>query len=158
MFSVHMRSKSSYGEICNFSLNFDHFMNKNGRTEFQKMKMFIFYQRSKIVDRSEISAICDLVLTSFCVKESQKWLNFRVWVPYTPNMSAPATPLNSATLWGSCCLKTTLVVFVAKNCWFYQNLKTIGSTNEKWMFQGAGGRNFDRNFCQKAPHQYVANL
>ena len=25
-----------------------------------------------------------------------------------------ATPLNSATLWGSCCLKTTEVVFVAE--------------------------------------------
>ena len=30
--------------------------------------------------------------------------------------SAAATPLKSATIWGSCYLKTTLVVFVAKNC------------------------------------------
>ena len=28
----------------------------------------------------------------------------------------PATPLKSVTIWGSCCLKTTIVVFVAKNC------------------------------------------
>jgi hypothetical protein len=45
-------------------------------------------------------------------------------------MTSEATPLKSATLWGSCCLKTTLVVFVANNCWFYQNLKKIGTTNE----------------------------
>ncbi len=47
-----------------------------------------------------------------------------------PNMSAAETPLKSATLSDSCCLKTTLVVFVAKNCGFYQNLKKISTTNE----------------------------
>ena len=56
----------------------------------------------------------------FSTGELKKPVIFCVWVAYTPNMSAPATSLKSATLWGSCCLKTTLVVFVAKNCWFYQ--------------------------------------
>ena len=67
---------------------------------------------------------------------------------------SPATPLKSATLWGSCCSKTTKVVFVAESCWFYQKVKKIGATNENWVFQGAGGR----YFCQGAPDQYVANL
>ena len=71
---------------------------------------------------------------------------------------SPTTPLKSATLWGSCYLKSTKVVFVADNCWFYQNVKKIGATNENWVPQSAGGRNFDRNFCQGAPDQYVANL
>jgi len=72
-------------------------------------------------------------------------------VPYTPNRSAPATPLKSATLWGSCCLKTTLVVFVAKNCWFYQNLKKIGTTNENWIVGRWGGTNLLPICCHRGP-------
>ena len=70
-------------------------------------------------------------------------------MPYTPNRSAPATPLKSATLWGSCCLKTTFVVFVAKNWWFYQNLKKIGTTNENWLLTEGGGNNLLPICCHR---------
>ena len=43
---------------------------------------------------------------------------------------SPTTPLNSATLWGSCCSKTIKVVFVADNCWFYQKVKK--NWGHKW--------------------------
>ena len=77
----------------------------------------------------------------FSTGNLQKSEFFRKKVAYTLIRSAPATPLKSATLWGSCCLKTTLVVFVAKNCWFYQNLKKIGTTNENWIVGRWGGTN-----------------
>ena len=47
---------------------------------------------------------------------------------------SPYPEIFGNTLLGSCCLKTTLVVFVAKNCWFYQNLKKserpLSNTNQ----------------------------
>ena len=72
--------------------------------------------------------------------------------------SFPATPLKSATLWGSCCLKTTKVVFVAKNCWFYQNLKKIGTTNEYWIVERWGSNICCWYVATEAPRQYVAKL
>ena len=91
-------------------------------------------------------------------RKSPQNVVFLVWVLFGAMRGSPATPLKSATLWGSCCLKTTLVGFVANNCWFYQNLKKIGTTNENWLMRRWGGRNFDRHFWQRAPHQNVANL
>ena len=87
----------------------------------------------------------------FSTVDFQKPVIFRVWVTYSPNMSAPATSLKSATLWGSCCLKTTLVVFVAKNCWFYQYMKKIGTTNENWLMRQGGGNICCRFFATEAP-------
>ena len=113
--------------------------------------MFIFCQRSKIVDRTEISAICDPILTSFWVKESQTWYIFSVWSRHFCQGGSPATPLKSATLWRSCCLKTTLVIFVAENCWFYQKLKKIGTTNENWALRQGGGKNLLPICCHRGP-------
>jgi len=77
-------------------------------------------------------------------------------------MSAPATSLSSATIWGSCCLKTTLVVFVAKNCWFYQNVKNIGTTNGNWLLRQGGGNNLLPICCRRGPSpifcQFVISL
>ena len=48
----------------------------------------------------------------FSTGNLQKSEFFRKKVTYTLSRSAPEPPLKSATLWGSCCLRTTLV---AKN-------------------------------------------
>ena len=77
----------------------------------------------------------------FSTENPQKTSFFWVWGCSGVMRGSPATPLNSATLWGSCCLKTTFVVFVAKNCWFYRNLKKIGTTNENWIVRHWGGIN-----------------
>ena len=47
--------------------------NKENETidKFQNIEAFIFCQRFQIIDQIEISAICDRVLTSFLVNESQ---------------------------------------------------------------------------------------
>ena len=91
------------------------FTNNNVMNKIQKMKKFIFCQRSTIVDRQQILTPQIVDGDPFSTGELQKSEFFQEREPYTPNRSAPATPLKSATLWGSCCLKTTLVVFVAKN-------------------------------------------
>ena len=153
-----MRSKSSFKRIRNLLSKPPHFTNKSARKKFQKIEMSIFCRSFNFWNRQQILTPQIVDGGPFSTGNLQKSEFFRKRVPYIPNMSAPATPLKSATLWGSCCLKTTLVVFVAKNCWFYQNLKKIGTTNENWVVRRWGGRNFDRNFWQRSPHQYVANL
>ena len=45
-----------------------------------------------------------------------------------------------------------------KNVDFINILKKLVVTNKNWMFPVAGARNFDRNFCQSAPDEYVTNL
>ena len=87
----------------------------------------------------------------FSTGKLQKWYIFCVWSPHFCQGYAPATPLKSATLWGSCCLKTTLVVFDAKNCWFYQNLKKMGTTNENWLMRHVGGNNLLPICCHRGP-------
>ena len=93
-----------------------HFTNKNVRDKPEKWEtsFFVKVQKSIIGNKFTTPQIVDG--DPFSTRELQKSEFFQERVPYTPNMSAPATPLKSATLWGSCCLKTTLVVFVAKNC------------------------------------------
>ena len=115
------------------------------------MRYFFLYQRSQIVDLTEISAIRGPVMTSFWVKDTKKWYNFCVWSRHFCLGGAPATPLKPATLWGSCCLKTTIVVFVAKNCWFYQNLKKIATMNETWILGRWGGTNLLPICCHRGP-------
>ena len=122
-FEIYMRSKSSFERIRKILSQLPHLMNKNVKDKPEKWEIFFLYQRSQIVDLTEISAIRGPVMTSFWVKDTKKWYIFCVWSRHFCLGGAPATPLKSATLWGSCSLKTTLVVFVAKNCWFYQNLK-----------------------------------
>ena len=130
-----MRSKSSFVKICNLLVKFPHFTNKNVKDKPEKWETFFvaIFSKSKIGNKFRPPQIVDG--DPFCTGELQKSVIFHVWVAYSPNWSAPATSLKSATLWGSCCLKTTLVVFVAKNCWFYQYLKKIGTTNENWLMR-----------------------
>ena len=153
-----MRSKSSFKRITKVLAGVNNFTNNWARKNFLKFGMFIFCRRSTIVDQQQISAPQIADGDHFSIGELQKWYIFSVWSRHFWQGGAAATPLKSASLWGSCCLKTTLVVFVAKNCWFYQNLEKIGTTNEIWLMKRWGGRYFDRNFCQRLPHLYVANL
>ena len=84
---------------------------------------------------------------NFCAPELEMGTIFRPDAPKIgvfwgkivlfPLEGPPATRFSSATLWGSSCLKTTLVVSVAKNCWFHQKLKK--NRHHKWKF-GASGR------------------
>ena len=53
----------------------------------------------------------------------------------------PETSIYSTKLCRSCCLKTAFVVFVAKNCWFYQHIKKISTINENWALRLGWGRN-----------------
>ena len=87
----------------------------------------------------------------FSTGEPQKSEFFREITWYYPQRGPPATPFNSATLWGSCCLKTTIVVFIDKNCWFYQNLKKIGTINENWIVWRWGGIYLLPICCHKVP-------
>ena len=121
-------------------------------TSLKNEKLFL-HQRSQIVDLTEISVIWGSVLTSFWVKDNKKWYNFCFWSRHFFLGSAPATPLKSETIWRSCCLKTTIVVFVANNCWFYQNLNKICTTNENWIVGRWGGTNLLSICCHRVPHQ-----
>ena len=80
------------------------------------MTNIFFCQRSQIVDRQQIPTPQIVDGDLFSTGELEKWYIFCVWSRHFWQGGAPTTPLKSATLWGSCCLKTTLVVFVAKNC------------------------------------------
>ena len=114
------------------------------------MKMFIFCQRSKIFDRTEISTICDAVLTSFWVKEGKKTIIFRVWMAYSPHMSAPATPLKSATLWCSCFLKQHLLVLLPKIVDFIKTWKN-SAPQIKLSVPGRGKQKFRQKFLSGGP-------
>ena len=78
--------------------------------------MFIFGHRSRIKNRQQISTPQIVDGEPFSTGEVQKSIIFRVSSGNFCQRGAPATPFKSATFWGPCCLKTTLVVFVAKNC------------------------------------------
>ena len=121
------------------------------------MKMFIFCQRSKVVDRAEISAICGLIMLSFWTEEPQKSIIFRVWGHHFCLGGAPTTSLKSATLWGSCCLKTSVVAFVAKNCWFYQKLKKNRYHKLKLISNTRGAEICYQFVATKTSHQYAIN-
>ena len=94
VFLSHMRSKFSFRRICNFLTFMIHSTNINDRKKFQNVEVFIFCQRSQIIDRTEISAICDHVMTSFCVKNSEnqsfftkKAVSFDLGVPQQHHLS-----------------------------------------------------------------------
>ena len=94
----------------------------------------------------------------FSTGEPQKSEFFQERTSHFLQRGPPATPFKSATLWRSCCLKTAIVVFVAKNCRIYQNLKTIGTTNENWLM-----REWRCNICYcfvatEGPYLCVANF
>ena len=72
--------------------------------------------------------------------------------------SPPKTPINSATLWRSCCLKTTIVVFVTENCWFYQHPQKTGVTKENIIFWEGWGRNFDRKKISRLKIGFVNSI
>ena len=63
-----------------------------------KNEKFFLYQKSQIVDLTEISAIWGPVLTSFWVKDTKKWYIFCVWSRLFCQGGAVATPLKSASL------------------------------------------------------------
>ena len=84
-------------------------MNKNVRDKSEK------WETSSFVKGQE-SIIGNNLDHPFSTGELQKSIIFHVLEHQFCQGGAPATPLNAATLLGSCYLKTTLVVFVAKNC------------------------------------------
>ena len=90
-------------------------MNKNVKDKPEKWgtSFVAIFLKSKIGNKFRPPQIVDG--DPFSHGNLQKSEFFRKKVAHTPSMGAPATPLKSATLWESCCLKTTLIVFVAKN-------------------------------------------
>ena len=121
---------------------FDFLMKKNDKKKIQKIKMFICCHIFKIKNRQQNWTLQIVDEDPFWTGEPQKSLIFRVWRRHFFQGGAPATSLKWATLWGSCCLKTTLVVFVAKNCWFHQNTKKIGTTDENLDYEAVRKQKF----------------
>ena len=136
-----MRSKSSFKQITNLLVKFPHFTKKNVKDKPEKWETFFaaIFLKSKIGNK--VWPPKSSMGTLFQPGIPKNGTFFWVWGRNFCDGGAPATSLNSATLWGLCCLKTTLVVFVAKNCWFYQNLEKIGTTNENWIVGRWGGTN-----------------
>ena len=135
--SVYWCRKKELSRFVRFFVRADNFLCSRDREQLFLQKLEIFYWRSRKYGLPEISTFQIIDGQLFSTQNSKKTQFFWVWGCYGAIRGAPATSLNSVTLWGSWCLKTSFVVFVAENCWFYQNPKKIGTTNENWVVLGA---------------------
>ena len=110
------------------------------------MKMFIFCHIFKIKNRQQIWTPQIVDGDPFCTEEPQKSIIFCVWRRHFPREMRQQHHLSQQHL-GSCSLKT----IVAKNWWFYQYVKKIGTTNENWIVGRWGGTNLLSIYCHRGP-------